>query len=237
MILKRDMKKYLISDCSNYYVCNQLKAKPSHKGLSDFIHNSSPEEKKQVFMEAAKQANEEQRKMMESVKHISQLLECTICEAKKYFNCPNNLEGIIQDKDFIADCNCICHTKPVESWEDCRVCDKRFVKYRPQNIYCSYKCCDKARYYRSREKRLAKDKEYYQQHPDKWNEKARKSRARYPEKWAARQKVHMAVFYGRLKKKPCELCGAKNVQGHHTDYSKPLEVKWLCATHHGEQHR
>lgn len=41
---------------------------------------------------------------------------------------------------------------------------------------------------------------------------------------------------GKLLERPCEVCGAV-AEMHHDDYSKPLEVKWLCRTHHRELHR
>ena len=41
---------------------------------------------------------------------------------------------------------------------------------------------------------------------------------------------------GVLIKKPCEKCGDPKAQGHHDDYSKPLDVRWLCAFHHREHH-
>lgn len=40
---------------------------------------------------------------------------------------------------------------------------------------------------------------------------------------------------GKLERKPCEVCGEK-AQMHHNDYSKPLEVTWLCRKHHLELH-
>lgn len=54
----------------------------------------------------------------------------------------------------------------------------------------------------------------------------------------ANNAVNNAVRDGKLKKKPCEKCGTeKGVHAHHDDYSKPLQVRWLCPTHHGEEHR
>ena len=65
----------------------------------------------------------------------------------------------------------------------------------------------------------------------------RKSRKLFPEKYKARGAVANALRSGRLKKQPCEICGDENVHGHHDDYSKPLDVRWLCPVHHREAHK
>jgi hypothetical protein len=60
-----------------------------------------------------------------------------------------------------------------------------------------------------------------------------KTRARY----LARKKAQHAIALGLLVRKPCEACGAAEAHAHHDDYSKPLEVRWLCPVHHAEYHR
>jgi len=61
---------------------------------------------------------------------------------------------------------------------------------------------------------------------------------RYADKKRATVAVNNAVRDGRLLKVPCEVCGTTDrVEGHHDDYSKPLEVRWLCFKHHKEHHR
>jgi len=57
-----------------------------------------------------------------------------------------------------------------------------------------------------------------------------------PDKYKAHNAVSNAIRDDRLRKEPCEVCGAKNVHGHHDDYSKPLEVRWLCPVHHRAHH-
>jgi hypothetical protein len=52
----------------------------------------------------------------------------------------------------------------------------------------------------------------------------------------AKEHVRAAVRDGRLKKEVCEVCGEKESQGHHPDYEKQLEVRWLCQKHHMEAH-
>ena len=53
-----------------------------------------------------------------------------------------------------------------------------------------------------------------------------------PEKVRAHIAVRAAVKRGKLCKQPCEVCGCLEVQAHHEDYSKPLDVRWLCKSHH-----
>jgi len=64
----------------------------------------------------------------------------------------------------------------------------------------------------------------------------RKRRAANIERYKANGAVSNAVRDGRLEKQPCEVCGSSNVQAHHDDYSKPLDVRWLCFVHHRELH-
>ena len=48
--------------------------------------------------------------------------------------------------------------------------------------------------------------------------------------------VHKAIKTGQLVRMPCEVCGSK-AEAHHPDYSKPLNVMWLCRKHHSEWHK
>lgn len=64
---------------------------------------------------------------------------------------------------------------------------------------------------------------------EKWREK---NRQRFNEMHRCHVRIMRALKAGKLKKKSCEVCGVKNVHAHHEDYSKPLEVRWLCPLHH-----
>jgi ribosomal protein S27AE len=56
-------------------------------------------------------------------------------------------------------------------------------------------------------------------------------------KHRARLAVTHAIERGTLVREPCEACGREPAQAHHDDYSKPLDVRWLCSTCHGIEHR
>lgn len=60
---------------------------------------------------------------------------------------------------------------------------------------------------------------------------------RNPIKYAAKNACSNAIRDGRLIRQPCEVCGKEKAQAHHDDYSKPLEVRWLCTKHHAAWHR
>ena len=75
----------------------------------------------------------------------------------------------------------------------------------------------------------------------KWRSRNRNKQRDYEEnritkdsdKVNARKAVSNALRYGKLQKQPC-WCGATKVEAHHEDYSKQLEVIWLCEQHHTE---
>jgi hypothetical protein len=49
----------------------------------------------------------------------------------------------------------------------------------------------------------------------------------------AHREVYKAIQAGTLKRQPCQVCGStSNIEAHHPDYSKPLEVEWVCRKHH-----
>jgi hypothetical protein len=65
-------------------------------------------------------------------------------------------------------------------------------------------------------------------------------REKYPGKRQAHIKVANALRDGLIyKPSSCEVCGTneRKLHGHHTDYSKPLEVIWVCPPCHREFHR
>lgn len=104
----------------------------------------------------------------------------------------------------------------------CKECTKDYVRDR----------------YRRERKKIAAYDRAREKRPERKAQKARIAkllRLRNPDKKIAWQMVSNALRDGRLVKKPCFKCGAK-AQAHHEDYSKPLDVMWLCRTHHLERH-
>jgi len=59
----------------------------------------------------------------------------------------------------------------------------------------------------------------------------------HPEHKKAQDAIKTEKRAGRLSVKPCEMCGSdENIDAHHDDYSKPLDVQWLCRGCHLRLH-
>ena len=86
---------------------------------------------------------------------------------------------------------------------------------------------------RSRRRRRREDPELFRA-----RERARKRKKN--SKTRAREVLNRAVRSGLIARpKNCSECGAEHdrINGHHTDYDKPLDVEWLCPPCHGRRHR
>ena len=66
----------------------------------------------------------------------------------------------------------------------------------------------------------------------------RRRRAEHPEKQSAHSKLQWAVKQGKIViPSLCQVCsGDSRLVGHHEDYSKPLEVIWMCEPCHKRHH-
>ena len=71
-----------------------------------------------------------------------------------------------------------------------------------------------------------------------WQEAIREWQKNNPEKVKAREKVNNAIRSGKIIKPiNCSKCNRETrLSGHHFDYSKPLEVIWLCGSCHKKIH-
>ena len=71
----------------------------------------------------------------------------------------------------------------------------------------------------------------------KATEITKKWRSEHPDAYRAQNAVNNAIRDGKIEKGPCEICGTTaHVHGHHKDYSRPLDVTWLCARCHHRLH-
>lgn len=117
----------------------------------------------------------------------------------------------------------------VESNATCGWCGAAFWA-RPDQFsrgrgrFCSVSC--KAKFARSQQDQAGKNNPAYR-HGEAYSQEHRLA-------WRA---VYRAIKRGELKRGSCQVCGTDaHVHAHHDDYSKPLDVRWLCREHHREHH-
>jgi hypothetical protein len=85
-------------------------------------------------------------------------------------------------------------------------------------------------------------KEWRVKYPDRVAAHQREREAKWPEKHKARGKVKDLVRRGKIvKPTTCPRCETEGVlavdmHAHHHDYSKPLEVEWICRPCHNKEH-
>lgn len=121
--------------------------------------------------------------------------------------------------------------------EKCKECHKERIRTRRLTHGEYYRAYDRKR--ASDPDRVASRKRYVQSPSGKaiTDEGKRRWDNKNKDKKRAHVKVSRALRRGILTKAPCEICGDPNVEGHHSDYARPLQVQWLCTMHHAALHK
>jgi hypothetical protein len=94
---------------------------------------------------------------------------------------------------------------------------------------------------RNPERAKERDRLYRERNREKMAAKQKRHAERHPQKAKARNLVTVMVYQGRLEKpRICQDCDQEFekhlLHGHHEDYSKPLDVDWLCRPCHRKRH-
>lgn len=80
-------------------------------------------------------------------------------------------------------------------------------------------------------------KEYRKNNREKFKEGFKRWAVKHQDQFKANQKLTDHIRRGKITRGDCSVCHTPNAEGHHPDYSKPLEVIWYCKKHHGMWHR
>ena len=93
------------------------------------------------------------------------------------------------------------------------------------------------------EKSREHNREYYLRNAEECKALRRERREQYPERLLAQNELARAIRKGKvIRPDECEECGRHKdvcglLDGHHGDYSKALDVEWLCRSCHNLLHR
>lgn len=104
--------------------------------------------------------------------------------------------------------------------------------------YCSSVCFQNSRLTKEEiiERKRLHDLKYNK--TDKYKKACLKWCKEHPERVKIAQRTAWAYKTGKIKARPCEVCGSdENLQKHHPDYTKALKIKWLCRKCHTELHK
>lgn len=158
-------------------------------------------------------------------------MKCELCQLEKT---PKEMGRIYQ-------INCIeCRIKI--KWKKCN--KKRSVRgdhksinevERKRNLFKNKYNADEVFRKKENLRRIA----HFKNRPDLKAEREKRTYYKNIEKSRARGRLRMAVYRGTITKpKNCSNCHCEvnKIEAHHTDYTKPFDVTWLCVECHKREH-
>ena len=119
----------------------------------------------------------------------------------------------------------------------CKVCSRAYDKARANNPKRVKAREDYASTDSGKESADRAKKKWAANNKGKVYEITKLYRENNPVKYKAHGMVAYAIKVGNLVSKNCEVCGNNKTHAHHDDYAEPLNIRWLCDTHHRVWHK
>lgn len=125
---------------------------------------------------------------------------------------------------------------PKKSW--CKSCERQYRREYYRANKDKVKQYQAEYYHHNRQERRDYQNEYNSSVPVNRAEAVVEWRTRNPEKRRAHAAVYNAIKRGKMvRPERCSVCRSTDfIHAHHDDYSKPLDVIWLCASCHRKRH-
>lgn len=119
----------------------------------------------------------------------------------------------------------------------CKACQRLYDSKRNKDPKRALARAEYAKTSRGRVAGNRAKKAWARRNPEKIAEINKAYRKENPVKSRCHDIVAYALRKEKVYREPCEICGhTKQVHAHHDDYAKPLEIRWLCPSHHRQWH-
>ena len=143
-------------------------------------------------------------------------------------SCTKPLSDFPKRKDAKDGCRNTCNTCTNSDWKEYKQGNRESYLENARR----YTRTEKGRELRKSWRLSAKGREINREYQERY-------RLESPEKHKAHYLLAYAVKTGKVtKSENCNKCGSSDhIHGHHEDYSKPLEVEWICAICHVALHK
>lgn len=163
---------------------------------------------------------------------------CKGCNEKKsldnFYTYKSGKEQNIRTFNYCKSCKYITNRKwALDNPKRMKEFKDLYIKRNPENFKESQEKYRK----NNMEKFREKCRNYYKENTEKMKKLKYDWMKDNMEATKAHHAVNSALKKGTLKKLPCIKCKSENVHAHHPDYSKPLEVIWVCPLHHKQIHK
>lgn len=127
------------------------------------------------------------------------------------------------------------HPIPTKSCRNCGIFQPTVEYQRPNTPSGRSSVCNTCH----RERKARNERDYYYRDLARARRKRQEAKAADPYKYRAQHAFGKAVQEGRVKKPDsCSICGSRErLDGHHDDYSRRYDVRWVCRPCHSKIHR